>query len=234
MPRPGAAKVVVPKNGIGIAFWIDGVPGSADMVKVEVPSAIAAGISRRGTPATRNSDCAMGREHEERNEQADAAIGDEGAGEHHGQNRAMDAQALAHDLGDGRDRAAILHELAEDGPEQKQRKELSEKAAAAPMKVCVQWARRGSPENAAAMSAAAGASKSTLQPRKANATRSPRPSRMPSRPMASDALQQSCRGRTTNVDRGRVRASLRKDSADERPSSRNMRRKSHSALSFDE
>ena len=48
MPRPGAANGVVPKNGIGIAFWMAGVPGSADMVKVEVPSAIAAGISRFG------------------------------------------------------------------------------------------------------------------------------------------------------------------------------------------
>jgi len=34
------------KNGIGIAFWIAGVPGIADIVKVEVPSAMAAGISR--------------------------------------------------------------------------------------------------------------------------------------------------------------------------------------------
>ena len=47
-PRPGAANGVVPKNGIGIAFWIAGVPGSADMVKVDVPSTIAAGISRFG------------------------------------------------------------------------------------------------------------------------------------------------------------------------------------------
>ena len=60
MPRPGAAKGVVPKNGIGIAFWIAGVPGSADMVKVEVPSTIAAGIRRRGMPAARNSACAIG------------------------------------------------------------------------------------------------------------------------------------------------------------------------------
>ena len=37
-----------------------GVPGSADMVKVEVPSAIAAGISRRGMPAARNSASAIG------------------------------------------------------------------------------------------------------------------------------------------------------------------------------
>ena len=60
MPRPGAAKGVVPKNGIGIAFWIAGVPGIADMVKVEVPSAIAAGIRRRGTPAWRNSAMPIG------------------------------------------------------------------------------------------------------------------------------------------------------------------------------
>ena len=59
-PSPGAAKGVVPKNGIGIAFWIAGVPGSADMVKVEVPSAIAAGISRRGMAAVRNSASAIG------------------------------------------------------------------------------------------------------------------------------------------------------------------------------
>ena len=59
-PRPGAAKGVVPKKGIGIAFWIAGVPGSADMVKVEVPSAIAAGIRRRGMDAARNSASAIG------------------------------------------------------------------------------------------------------------------------------------------------------------------------------
>ena len=45
MPRPGAAKGVVPKNGMGIAFCRAGVPGSADMVKVMVPSAIAAGTA---------------------------------------------------------------------------------------------------------------------------------------------------------------------------------------------
>ena len=59
-PRPGAANGVVPKNGIGMAFWIAGVPGSADMVKVEAPSMIAAGIRRLGIPAERNSACAIG------------------------------------------------------------------------------------------------------------------------------------------------------------------------------
>jgi hypothetical protein len=48
------------KNGIGIAFWIAGVPGSADIVKVIVPRAIAAGINRLGIPAARNRDCAIG------------------------------------------------------------------------------------------------------------------------------------------------------------------------------
>lgn len=60
MPSPGAANGVVPKNGIGMAFWMAGVPGMADMVKVEVPSAMAAGISRRGTPASRNSAIPIG------------------------------------------------------------------------------------------------------------------------------------------------------------------------------
>ena len=60
MPSPGAAKGVVPKNGIGIAFWIAGVPGNADIVKVEVPSAIAAGIKRCGMSAARKSSWAIG------------------------------------------------------------------------------------------------------------------------------------------------------------------------------
>ncbi len=59
-PRPGAAKGVVPKKGMGMVFWIDGVPGMADMVKVEVPSMIAAGIRRRGIRAARKRSCAMG------------------------------------------------------------------------------------------------------------------------------------------------------------------------------
>jgi hypothetical protein len=57
-PRPGAAKGVVPKKGIGIAFCMDGVPVSADMVKVDVPSTIAAGIRRRGIPEAWNTRCA--------------------------------------------------------------------------------------------------------------------------------------------------------------------------------
>ena len=39
---------------------LDGVPGSADMVKVEASSMIAVGIRRFGIPAERNSACAIG------------------------------------------------------------------------------------------------------------------------------------------------------------------------------
>ena len=60
MPRPGAANGVVPKKGIGMAFCTAGVPGSAVMVKVDVPSAIVAGISRRGISAALKSVSAIG------------------------------------------------------------------------------------------------------------------------------------------------------------------------------
>ena len=60
MPRPGAAKGVVPKNGIGMAFCRAGVPGNADIVKVMVPRATAAGIRRSGMSAVLNRPCAIG------------------------------------------------------------------------------------------------------------------------------------------------------------------------------
>ena len=59
-PRPGAANAVVPKYGIGIAFWIAGVPGKAVIVNVKAPSAMAAGIRRFGMSAVRNSAAAIG------------------------------------------------------------------------------------------------------------------------------------------------------------------------------
>ena len=52
---------MVPKYGIGIAFWIAGVPGSADIVKVKAPSAMAPGMKRLGTLASRNSAAAIGK-----------------------------------------------------------------------------------------------------------------------------------------------------------------------------
>ena len=59
-PSPGAANGVVPKKGIGMAFWTAGVPGIADIVKVMVPSATAPGVKRFGMLAVRNSPCAIG------------------------------------------------------------------------------------------------------------------------------------------------------------------------------
>ena len=60
MPSPGAANAVVPKKGIGMAFWMAGVPGSPDMVKVNEPSAIEAGMSRFGICPALNSSTAIG------------------------------------------------------------------------------------------------------------------------------------------------------------------------------
>jgi hypothetical protein len=47
MPSPGAAKGVVPKKGIGIAFWTAGVPGSAVMMKVKAPRAAMLAVGER-------------------------------------------------------------------------------------------------------------------------------------------------------------------------------------------
>ena len=46
--------------GIGIAFWMDGAPGRAVIVKVAAPSAIAPGMSRFGIPACLNNVDATG------------------------------------------------------------------------------------------------------------------------------------------------------------------------------
>ena len=105
-PRPGAANGVVPKKGIGMVFWIDGVPGIADMVKVDVPSMIAAGIRRRGMPADAEQVLRHRRDDEEGDEQADAAIGDDRAAEHDREDGALRAELLGHEIGDRRDRAA--------------------------------------------------------------------------------------------------------------------------------
>ena len=59
-PRPGAANVSVPKNGIGIAFWMAGVPGTPLSVNVAPPRRIAPGMRRLGVFAARNSATATG------------------------------------------------------------------------------------------------------------------------------------------------------------------------------
>ena len=127
-PSPGAAKGVVPKKGIGMVFWIDGVPGMADMVKVEVPSMIAAGISLRGYCRRAEQVLRHGRDHEEGDEEADAAVGDDRSAQNDRENGALRAELLGHEIGDRRHRAAVLHQLAEQRAEQEEREELGEEA----------------------------------------------------------------------------------------------------------
>src|SRR5690242_16776896 len=76
--------------------------------------------------------------------------------------------------------------LPKSAPSRKIGKNCAMNAAALPMKVCVQWASKGSPANAAATIATNGASSSTLQPRNESQTRRPRATRIPIRPNASD------------------------------------------------
>ena len=128
MPSPGAANGVVPKNGIGIAFWIAGVPGSADIVKVDVPSATAAGISRFGMLASAEQRLRHRHQHEERDEQADAAVGDQRARQHDREDGAAGTQLFRHEMGDGRHRPAVVHQLAEHRAQQEQREELQDEA----------------------------------------------------------------------------------------------------------
>ena len=61
--------------------------------------------------------------------------------------------------------------LPKTAPRRKIGKNWARKRAALPMKICVQLASSGSPPNAAATRAAAGASSNTLQPRKASQMR---------------------------------------------------------------
>ena len=50
----------MPKYGIGMALLTDGVPGMADIVNVNAPRPMVAGIKRRGMFAARNISFAMG------------------------------------------------------------------------------------------------------------------------------------------------------------------------------
>ena len=105
-----------------------GVPGSADIVKVDVPSAIAAGSRRRGTLPTLNRASPMGASTKKGHEKTDAAISHQGTGQNNGECGPTRSQLLGHEIGDGADRAAVVHQLAEQRSEQKNGKELGNKA----------------------------------------------------------------------------------------------------------
>ena len=72
-----------------------------------------------------------GDENEEGDEQAHAAIGDDGAGESHSEDRTRRPELFGHESGDGFHRAAVVHQLAEECAEEKKRKELREELGGA-------------------------------------------------------------------------------------------------------
>jgi hypothetical protein len=109
-PRPGAANGVVPKND-----------AEHDRRRHQ-----PAGNSGRAEQRLRHRG-----ENKERHEQADAAIGDGGAGEHDRDHRAAFAELLGHEARDGGNRARVFHQLAEHRAEQKQRKELRQESRGA-------------------------------------------------------------------------------------------------------
>ena len=115
-------------------------------------------------------------EHEEGDEQADAAIGDQRAGEHDREHRAPrrpDCSVIKLATADTEPLSSMS--LPNRAPSRKIGKNCARNRAALPMKICVQLASSGSPPKAAATRAAAGASSSTLQPRKASQTKRPSP-----------------------------------------------------------
>ena len=131
MPRPGAANGVVPKKGMGIAFWSAGVPGRAG--HGEGRRAERDRGRHQALCDVRRLEQGAGhrREDEEGDEQADAAVGHERTSQHDREHGAARAQPLGHEAGDRLHRAAVVHELAENSAEQEQRKELRQEAGRA-------------------------------------------------------------------------------------------------------
>src|SRR5579871_3709817 len=80
--------------------------------------------------------------------------------------------------------------LPNSAPSRKIGKNCAMNCAAFCMNVCVQCASSGSPAKAAATIATAGASSSTLQPRNDSQISRPSATRIPTRPTASNLLQQ--------------------------------------------
>src|SRR5262245_25081944 len=160
------------------------------MVKVEVPSVIAAGINRRGMDAARNNACAMGTSTKKATNRltppyvTSAPASTTASTARRSPSRSVMKSAMA----DTQPLSSMS--LPNSAPSRNNGKNCARKAAALPMKVCVQLASSGSSAKAAASRAAAGASRSMLQPRSASDMSSANPSRIPMRPMVSDASKQ--------------------------------------------
>ena len=67
-------------------------------------------------------------QHEECNEQADAAVLDEGSRKHDGEHGSLSAQTLGQILGDGLERTAGFHQFDEQRAKEKDREKLCDKA----------------------------------------------------------------------------------------------------------
>ncbi|MCY1531856.1 hypothetical protein D9M68_670960 [compost metagenome] len=72
---------------------------------------------------------ADGVDREGHHEQRDAAVGEQAAGQHDGEDGALAAELGDYAVGDGAGRAGVVHQLAEDGAEHEQREELDQVAA---------------------------------------------------------------------------------------------------------
>ena len=179
-PRVGAANSVVPKYAIGMAFCMAGVPGRAVIVKVKAPSAIAGGIRRCGTAACRNNAAATGNTAKATTKRltppyvstaqaSTTAITARVSPSRSVMPRAMESAAPLSSIS-----------LPKTPPSRKSGKKLMMKRPVPCMKVRVHLARSGSPENAAATIAAAGAANSRVKPRKARKMSRPRAISIPS------------------------------------------------------
>src|SRR3974390_223689 len=167
-----------------------GVPGIADIVKVDVPRAIAAGISRCGMFATRNNSLAIGaRTKKATNRLTPPYVTIAPASTTARIARRCPSLLLMNCAMALTDPLSSMS-LPNNAPSRNIGKNCATNCAALPMKVCVQWASKGSPAKAAATIATAGASRSTLHPRNDSQISRPRETRMPTRPMASDLLQE--------------------------------------------
>ena len=98
-PMPGAAKAVVPKYGIGMALLIDGAPGITDIVNVNAPSPMVAGISRRGRFALAENALRHRDQDEEGHEDTDSAVGHDRRGEHDREHRAGGTELIGRGTG---------------------------------------------------------------------------------------------------------------------------------------
>ena len=97
------------------------MPGSAVIVNVKAPSTIAGGdqpMRNRGLPeqGVRHREYGKGDD-----EEADTTIGENGTGQHHRHDRTLLSQPPGDRVGNGKRRAAVIHQFTEDAAKQEKR-----------------------------------------------------------------------------------------------------------------